>query len=224
MSLDSLFTDGKMELSKTPSSAGPTSAPITSKLKKVSVPNELLVGLRDELMRVEPELSRLVQLYDELSMHKSGDPSIEGVGLLDESWCEALGVPSEVDVRAAAVRLFVNDGRIPGWLKSRPYSSTARMSNVPKPSVSVASNPGEGSTAPVSSSPIQKREELLRQYDRAASMCGQLVELCRRLERILDRIENLSARNAAQELVKWETGVGLADVSAAASRLRIFPL
>ena len=187
--------------------------------KSRELPTDLLVGLRKVLMRLEPEFCQLVRLYDEVAAWyaEQAQSPVAAVYLLDEAWCEKLGVPSEVDIRAAAVRLFASEGRAPAWLRRR-------VSHGPLVSARAHDDPVDRhSAAPFhNGSCVQLRQqELVGQYTRAAEACQQLLDLCSRVERILDRIKNLSARSAEQERLKIETGVGLEDVTAAATRLRL---
>ncbi|HEY6563847.1 MAG TPA: hypothetical protein VIY86_05085, partial [Pirellulaceae bacterium] len=93
------------------------------------IPPGVRTDLQARLRRMEPEISRLVQLYDVVAAEIAGDASLNGSAVLDESWCAALGIPSEVDIRAAAVRLFASETHTPTWLTRRSgYKSMMRES------------------------------------------------------------------------------------------------
>jgi hypothetical protein len=188
------------------------------------IPLQLLDELRNQLSRMEPELSRLVGLYDEIAATVGGDPTSGGSSLLEESWSANLGLPSEVDIRAAAVRLFASERFTPPWLTRRSsYKSLLRSQRDARPCLPAAADDAEpepGNGMPAWIEPSQ-REELLRQYERAASICRELVGICMSLESALPMPLDVETRQLVNERMRSEAGVGLDDVSAAAARLRI---
>lgn len=190
------------------------------------IPIHLLSDLRVQLGRMEPELSRLVGLYDEIAATAGADPVTGGSSLLEESWCLDLGLPSEVDIRAAAVRLFASERFTPPWLTRRAaYKSLLRAQRAARSQESDSSDSDvpETGDCDASSSWIapSQREELLQQYERAVSICRELVEICLSLESALPMPLDVETRQMINERMRSEAGVGLDDVSAAATRLKI---
>lgn len=184
------------------------------------IPQSMRADMQARLKRMEPEISRLVQLYDQLAAELAGDASVNGSVVLDESWCDAIGIPSEVDVRAAAVRLFASDHHTPTWLTRRSgYRSLVRGNSPASPPQLAKGDVPE--LRHVMPSNRSQGAELLAQYTRAAEICRELVDLCTAVKKRLGQMTDTATWDLLNERMRSDAGVGLDDVSAAALRLRV---
>jgi hypothetical protein len=198
-------------------------------LTKRSIPIHLLDKLRQHLQRLEPALSRLVKLYDELAVLRTPQRPANCCSVVDESLSVDLGIPSEVDIRAAAVRLFAAEHSIPAWLRRSVNPSRVTLIAEDEDPVSADSHDiADLEDSGVDSAPWapglihpQLREDLLEQYAHAAAICQELVQLCDKLESSFPVPMDPASRQAMNDSLRVQTGIGLDDVSAAASRLRV---
>jgi hypothetical protein len=168
---------------------------------------------------IEPVIQQLVQCYDYSAHVVRSRQSDVAPRLLNELWDELVDeFPSELDVRAAAVRLFSFDSRIPEWLESK--IARDEQPNAPGHSlnfafVDITKTMQATLEAPAVAQSLRQLHELV-----ADEMRG-LCELTAKLEEMLAEEANEPVPAALDMTLESLANVRADDIRAAAVRLGI---
>ena len=178
-----------------------------------SFSTELLSTAADwkaQFTAIEPAVQQLVQCYDYSAHLVRSQQSDVAPRLLNELWEELEeDLPSELDVRAAAVRLFSFDSRVPIWLESQ----IVREEEIP---VGFQHN---GRTAVVETPDVVESLRALHQHVANAMRC--LCELTARMEDMLSDESDEPGPAALDAMLESLASVRADDIRAAAVRLGV---
>ena len=159
---------------------------------------------------IEPAFQQLVQCYDYSAHLVRAQHSDVAPRLLNELWDEIEDdLPSELDVRAAAVRLFSFDSRVPNWLESQIVSDEEEPQ--------VAQHNGHASVFEAPG--VVESLRALHQCVAAEMRC--LCELTARMEDMLSEESDEPVPAALDAMLESLASVRADDIRAAAVRLGV---
>jgi len=183
-----------------------------------SLSSQLLSAATDwkaQFKLIEPAIQQLVQCYDYSAHAVRSRQSDVAPRLLNELWEELAGeFPSELDVRAAAVRLFSFDSRIPNWLESQ----IVRESNGEDEASEFNWTPSSHTAVVEVPAVMQALRDL---HEKVANEMRGLCELTARLEDILSEETDEPVPSALDAMLESLACVKADDIRAAAVRLGI---
>lgn len=168
---------------------------------------------------IEPVIQQLVQCYDYSAHVVRSQKSDVAPRLLNELWDELVDeLPSELDVRAAAVRLFSFDSRIPRWLESKIVRD--ELPDVPDESMKLAFTNLNNTTQATLEAPAVA-QSLRQLHQRVADEMRGLCELTAKLEEMLAEEASEPVPAALDTTLESLANVKADDIRAAAVRLGI---
>ncbi len=184
-----------------------------------SFSSELLntaIEWQEQFRSIEPVIQELVQCYDCSAQVARSNQSDVAPRLLNELWNELDGeFPSELDVRAAAVRLYSFDSRVPNWLESR-ISNDSRP--VPTDADLIGAN-GRTTQATLATPAILQSLRTL--HERVANEMRALCQLTSKLEEMLSEESDEPVPAALDTSLESLANIKADDIRAAAVRLGI---
>ena len=177
---------------------------------------------KDQFDSIEPAIQELVQSYDYSAHVVRSRQSDVAPRLLNELWDELVDeFPSELDVRAAAVRLFSFDSRVPTWLESKIVRDEQPNGHAATADFSVTNfGPNSDTTQATLQAPAVA-QSLRQLHQRVANEMRALCELTAKLEEMLAEEAAEPVPAALDTTLESLANVRADDVRAAAVRLGI---
>ncbi|MEM8678170.1 MAG: hypothetical protein AAGF97_02340 [Planctomycetota bacterium] len=170
--------------------------------------------LRDQHTKLKPELQRLVLMCDLLAAKLRETQHRDAPRLLNELCDSIADMPSELDVRAAAVRVFSSELPDTKWM--RPPKVDAPRDHATEVTLEYEEEfvlSAEGVTS------------LRDQYRRTQLEMGRFYRLCETMfrkfkeRRNRGKTQRVASQHDFEELLRSATGLSMEDVQAAATRL-----
>jgi hypothetical protein len=173
---------------------------------------------------IEPVIQELVQCYDYSAHLARMNQSDVAPRLLNELWDELdPDFPSELDVRAAAVRLYSFDSRIPNWLESK-ISNDAQAIAAGRATVGVTDVGAMAATGMQATTEVEApaiADSLKALHRRVADEIEHLCVLTGKLEEMLSEESKEPVPAALDASLDSLANIKADDIRAAAVRLGI---